>query len=208
MTKAGQHGPEAGVVLGLACRGERTQSTAMKRVNRAEDFDPGGLPARLLVLAHGLDRRLVRLGAGVTEKHTLSEAVRRQPLGQIDRRLVVIVVGDVPQLAQLGLHRRPYRRVVVTKAQRRHAPQPVDELAAVGVPDARTEPAHKGQRCRLVVGEKHLLRAFHERGVRHARPPDGPAGQRAGLWHKTEPFRRPEDERRPAGMRLASPAVR
>ena len=86
-----------------------------------------------------------------------------QLFGQRNLRLAVEDVGDVPQLVQLGLHRRRNVRVAVPEGQRGDAAQQVQVLAPVGVPDARPLPPLQHHRLLLVVLEKVDAGPLHPR---------------------------------------------
>ncbi len=100
---------------------------------------------------HQLDRRLVRLGAGIAQEHALGEMrCVHQLFGQPQRRLGVEHVAAVPELVRLRGERRQQICILMAKRVHRDAGTEVDVIVALGIPDSRALAVIEHQFARLV----------------------------------------------------------
>ncbi len=150
-------------VLGLAARGDGEERPAVEGVERRDDAKFLRAEMIVRVAARELERRFVRLGAGVAEEHALRERRIDQFFRQPQRRLVGHPVGDVPDGLRLIVQRLDHRRVAVTERGDRDAAGEVDVHAALLVPHARSDAAHGDERRRRVTRHHELVehRARH-----------------------------------------------
>ena len=147
-------GLERRALRGLAGDGERAHRAAVERALAGDPAATGPQPARQL------QRRLVRLGAGVGEQHPAVRSgadERLEPLGELDARLVRGEVARVAERADLPGDGLDDGRVGVAEQVDGDAAEQVDVLAAVDVPDGRAAPPREHHRRGAVVA--------HERGV-------------------------------------------
>ena len=140
------------------CR-QRRQRAPVERM--FHDDDVGAVDVALVsVEARELDRRLVRLGAGVAEEHFVHAGQCGKAVGQFFRRRNAIEVGRVQQARRLPGDRSDQRRVIV--AQR------ID-----GDPGERVEvaaPLAIGDPASLTVSESHRQAGIGIHQVRHKHP--------------------------------------
>ena len=180
-------GPKPRRVLRLAAGGHGEQRAAVERVQRRDHADLLRAVAVVRVAARELQRRLVRLGAGVAEEHALGERRVDEPLREPQRRLVGEPVRHVPELPRLLVERVHHRRMAVAERGDGDAAREVDVHPAVLVPDARAFAAHGDERRRRVARHHHLVEhrardGQRRRALRRAPRPRAATSRRRRPW--------------------------
>src|SRR5262249_61022849 len=125
------------VILRWAGGAERAHRAAVEAVERGDDL----VAPRAAVQSRQLDRRLVRLGAGVTEEALAAPAgALAQRLCQTPLCLGIPGVRDVDQPADLLAHCLDDARRAVAEQVAAPARQEVEAAVARGLPHPRTLP--------------------------------------------------------------------
>ena len=128
---------EAGQVFLIPGGGQCGHGAAMEGAIKADQPVAFRVAIFRMIFADGLDHALIRLGAGIAEKHAIGEGIFYMPLRQLFRLRDAIQVGGMNDLARLfGNHPR---QVLVPMAERgsRDARAKIQETSAIFRPKSR-----------------------------------------------------------------------
>ena len=137
MVEAFNRRAEAGQIFLIPSGGQRGHGAAMEGAIKADQPVAFWVAVLRVVFADSLDHALIRFGAGIAEKHAVSEGVFHMPLRQPFRLRDAIQVGGMNDLA--GLFRNHPRQMLVPVAERggRDARAEIQETSSIFRPKSR-----------------------------------------------------------------------
>ena len=135
VAEAGRQRREGLAVARRAAGRDRREGAAVEAIDGGDDLR-GAVLLLAAPLVRQLDRRLVRLGAGVGEVDAVEDGVVDQELGKLELGHRVHGVRDVDQRPRLLLDRLDDDRVAVAEAVHRGTAEEVEVGLVVVVPDA------------------------------------------------------------------------
>ena len=148
---------EALAILRRSGHRERAQRAPVKAVVERDDAGARRFTLGVEVPARQLQKRFVRLRAGVAEERAVHLGAPAKLVGEQDVRRVVEVVRRVDDLRGLIADGFDVRRMRVADGVDRDAGAEVEVLLSGGVFDVAAFAAHEDERCRLVVAVQAAL---------------------------------------------------
>ena len=169
MADAADRRTEALGVLGLAADADGEQGTTVEAVAAGDDLVLVGTKVVVRPTPRQLERRLVGLGAGVDEQHTVGKGRRHQLGCQPQGRFVGHDIGHMPELLRLLGQHLDQLRVGMAQRVDRNATGQIDIFPALLIPQARTLAAHRNHIHGGVIGHHVPIEvgATDLHGLRH-----------------------------------------